>query len=77
MTVMSFRKGEIMKKFKKKRNRATSFFNPNRSEIANAVDEYLDKGGTITKIEVDEKNYKDFLSLRELPSAADEFLSGD
>ena len=65
-----------MKKFRSKRKQKTSFFNPNRNDVAKAVDDYLNSGGKITKVKVDEKNFKDFLTLRELPSAADEFLSG-
>lgn len=58
---------------KGKRKRSTSF-NPNHNEIASAVEEFLKKGGKIKKIEVDERNYRDFVALNELPSAADEFL---
>ncbi|MBU2510473.1 hypothetical protein KJ966_04015 [bacterium] len=66
-----------MKNYKKKRHQRTSFFNPNHGDIKNAINKYLNNGGKITKITVDEQNYKDFLSLRELPSAADEFLNGN
>ena len=60
---------------RKDRKRSIAF-NPDRQAIASAVTDFVNKGGTITKIVVDERSYKDFASKNELPSAADEFLNG-
>ncbi len=51
-------------------------FNPNRNYVQNAVEEYLNKGGEITKIELDESSYKDFLALKDAASV-DRFLAGE
>lgn len=59
---------------RKSRKRATGF-NPNRQDVANAIDEFMKKGGTITRIVVDSNSYSDFVSKKELPSAADDFLN--
>ncbi len=59
---------------RKSRKHATGF-NPNRQDIASAVDDFMRKGGIITKITVDSKSYGDFVSKKELPSAADDFLN--
>ncbi len=55
-------------------NKRSVRFNPNRKFIQNAVEEYLDKGGKITKIEPDEKSYKESLSMTG-PSSVDQFLT--
>ena len=60
---------------RKKRRYKSVGFKPSRQDIASAVDEYLKKGGRIEKIVVSESNYKDFIALNELPSAADDFLN--
>ncbi len=66
-----------MKKWimKKRRRKNSASFEPNRIFVKSAIDEYLKKGGKITKIVVDENSFKDFLSLNEHPNAADEFLT--
>ncbi|MBU3916974.1 hypothetical protein KKA14_15690 [bacterium] len=62
---------------KKRKSRKNSVsFNPNHRYVKSAVEEFLDKGGKITKVIVDERSYGDFLLLNELPSAADDFLNG-
>lgn len=65
---MSWRRG------RKPKNRNVSF-NPNRRYIQSAVDEYLKKGGTIKKIEMDEEAYQAFIKMRD--AAADDFLNGE
>lgn len=64
---MSWRKGRKPKKRPKS-------FNPNRSFINNAVDEFLKNGGTIKKIEIDDEAYQAFIKMRD--AAADDFLNG-
>ncbi|MCW8965834.1 MAG: hypothetical protein OQK82_03980 [Candidatus Pacearchaeota archaeon] len=47
-------------------------FNPSRNDVRQAVEDYLKNGGTIEKIEIDEKSYKEFIKMRD--AAADDFL---
>jgi hypothetical protein len=61
---------------KRKKNKQSLSFRPSRQEIENAVSDFLRSGGTIKKVVVNDRNYKDFVALNELPSAADEFLNG-
>ena len=49
-------------------------FNPNRTFVKSAVEDFLKKGGTIKKIEIDEEAYKAFIKI--LDAAADDFLKG-
>lgn len=51
-------------------------FRPTSDLLRKAVSDYLKKGGVITKIELDEKSYRDFIVVNENPAAVDEFLSG-
>ena len=59
---------------KGRRAKKSVSFNPNRKFINNAVDEFLKKGGKITKIEMDEEAYQAFIRMRD--AAADDFLRG-
>jgi len=52
-------------------------FKPNRDYLNQAIEDYLAKGGKITRLELDEKAYQEFISVPEAPSAVDEFLSGN
>lgn len=61
---------------RRSRKRPTGF-NPNRQDVADAVNDFVKKGGTITKIVVDSNSYSDFVSKKELPSAADDFLNSN
>ena len=63
---MGWRRGRKAKK--------RTSFNPNREYVQDAVNEFLKDGGTITKIEMDEKAYQAFIKLRD--AAADDFLNG-
>ena len=67
-----------MKKWnqRSKKNSYSKAFKPSRIEIEDAVNEFLKNGGSIKKIEANESNFKDFVALNELPSAADDFLNG-
>ncbi len=66
-----------MKKWtpRKKIKKRQVSFNPNRKFVESAIDEYLRKGGKITRVIVDEESYRDFVSLREIPLAVDDFLN--
>lgn len=61
-------------KFRKKRG---SSFNPNRSQINSAVEDFLKKGGKVTKLEADDTNYERFMSGKESASTVDDFLNGN
>ena len=50
-------------------------FRPNRSVIDQATEDYLKKGGRITKIIDVSEGYEEFLSSKGIP-AADSFLLG-
>ena len=58
---------------RKKRARG---FKPNHAYIDKAIGTYLENGGKITRIEVDQKSYKQFISRSGNLSAVDEFLLG-
>jgi hypothetical protein len=60
---------------KPKRNKSVSF-KPNRDYLEKAMAEYLAKGGKITKLELDEESYKNFVATPESPYAVDDFLAG-
>ena len=60
---------------KPKRNKSVSF-KPNHDFVQKAVEDYLSKGGTITKLELDDESYKNFVSRPESPYAVDDFLAG-
>jgi len=72
------KKEDTMKKrvgIKSLRKKSVSF-KPNRDFLQKAISEYLEKGGKITKLEFDEKAYKNFISRPEAPTAVDDFLAG-
>jgi hypothetical protein len=49
-------------------------FNPNRHFVKTATEDFLKKGGTIKKVEIDDEAYKAFIKIRD--AAADDFLKG-
>ena len=51
-------------------------FRPNRAYVAKSTENFLNDGGKINQIILDEKSYKDFVAGNEPLSAVDEFLSG-
>lgn len=74
-----FFKGEVsMKKnsirIARRHRRGAVSFNPDRQFVANAVDEFLKKGGKIETLQPDERSYKDAMNRREGSTDADEFL---
>jgi len=61
----------------KRRSRKGSIsFNPNRQFIAEAVQEYLEKGGKINQLKPDENTLKNSWMISDLSSEVDEFLIG-
>ena len=62
---------------RKSRRGKKTCFNPTREFVDSAVQEFLDRGGHITKVEKIDKNYRGFLAIRDLVSPADEFLLGN
>lgn len=52
-------------------------FKPNRDYVNKAIENYLADGGTITKLEFNEKAYQDFMQTPEAPSVVDDFLNGE
>ena len=69
----------MKKKFNRKRpsiDRKSTGFKPNRAYVENAMDFYLANGGTITKIVLTEKDFKNFIATNENPSAVDDWLNG-
>lgn len=64
-----------MRLVNRKGRRKKLVFNPNSKFIADAVQEFLKKGGTITRLEATEKNRKGFMNLP--GTDAYDFLRGD
>lgn len=60
-------------KGKSKRRRRINDFKPSRKFIKGAVDDYLKKGGKITKLELD-REYEDSIRRSRTFSEADEYL---
>ncbi|MCK5642016.1 MAG: hypothetical protein KAJ19_14525 [Gammaproteobacteria bacterium] len=67
-----------MKKYINRRSQRNKSlrFNPTHDFLNKAVTDYLANGGTITKLEFDEKSFRDFIATSESPIAVDEFLNG-
>ncbi len=63
-----------MKTFVRRRKKGEAKFKPNRDFISNAVNTFLINGGKITRVEVDEKSFNNFMAGTESPSSVDEFL---
>lgn len=59
----------------KKRSNQSISFKPSHQDIESAVNDFLNNGGKIKKVVANERTYKDFIALNELPSAADDFLN--
>lgn len=69
----------MKKKFvSKRRSRKGSVsFNPNRQYIEQAVQAYLNDGGRIDHLEVDEKAFEQSLLIRDAGTEVDDFLNGE
>ncbi len=59
------------------KKRKSVSFQPTRNDIQAAVDEYLKKGGKITKLEANDVNYEDFMRQKESYSAINDFFLGN
>lgn len=71
--------GEKMKKkfINRRRSRkGTIAFKPDHQFIEQAVATYLEKGGRINRIEVDEKSFENSWMINDVSSEVDEFLNG-
>jgi hypothetical protein len=51
-------------------------FKPSHDFLDQAIADYLAKGGKITRVEIDEKDYQDFVATPESPNVVDDFLAG-
>ena len=67
----------MKKKINRRSMRKSVKFKPSHDFLSQAVSEYLADGGTITKLEFDERSFKDFIATSESPMAVDEFLNGN
>lgn len=62
---------------RKRRRKKTTSFNPTHDFVDHAVQDFLNQGGTIKKIDSVKSSYEGFISLREQTSPADDFLMGN
>jgi hypothetical protein len=60
--------------FKRRGRRRTMTFNPSHEFIDDSVQDYLKKGGKITRIERVNGNYENFVAIPDVLSSADDFL---
>ena len=67
----------MKKRINRRSMRKSVKFKPSRDFLSKAVSEYLAEGGTITKLEFNEKSFKNFIASSESPIAVDEFLKGN
>jgi hypothetical protein len=67
----------MKKRINRRSMRKSVKFKPSHDFLSQAVSEYLADGGTITKLEFDERSFKDFIATSESPMAVDEFLNGN
>ena len=51
-------------------------YNPSHDDVSAALEEFLNKGGKIDKLEPDEKTFKNSLLAVDVSSDVDEFLLG-
>lgn len=63
-----------MKKFNRRRKIVK--FNPTREYLEKSILNFLNKGGRINKIEIDERSYGKFIALNDSQDSADGYLSG-
>ncbi len=59
------------------RRRKKTDFNPSHEFVNSAVQEYLQNGGHINKVDITNINYHGLLSIKEHVSPADDFLLGN
>ncbi len=63
-----------MNNWQKRRKRKATSFKPTRSYVEKAVNEYLDAGGQITRIEASDANYEQFMQGKESFSSISDFF---
>jgi hypothetical protein len=61
----------------RRKSKKFSSFQPNRSTVSNAVEEFLNNGGKITKVESVSGSFKEFTAQKELPAVVDAYLMGE
>ena len=61
--------------FRKKYKRKSSSFNPTRSDLDIAMDEFLASGGEIKSVSASDYSIQQFVMMNDRSSAADEFLN--
>jgi len=61
---------------KRRYRKGSISFNPNRQFIEDAVEAYLQKGGTINQIEVDEESFEKSWMINDVSTEVDAFLNG-
>jgi len=67
----------MKKRINRRSMRKSVKFKPSHDFLSKAVNQYLESGGTITKLEFDEKSFQNFIASSESPMAVDEFLNGN
>lgn len=65
---------EKTKVFKRRGRRKSVSFNPSREYIQNSIQEFLEKGGKITRIERVNTHYQNFVSVPDTQASVDDFL---
>ncbi len=61
--------------FRKKYHRKSRSFNPTRSELDEAMDEFLASGGEIKSVSASDYSVQQFVMMNDRSSAADDFLN--
>lgn len=63
-------------KIKRRQRKGSVSFNPDRTYVASAVEDFLNNGGKIEVLKADEESFKAALTRSEGSLDADEFLLG-
>ena len=63
-------------KIKRRQRKGSVSFNPDRQFISSAVEDFLNKGGKIERLEPDESSFKMSMNRHDGSLDADEFLLG-
>ncbi len=66
-----------MERRKRRSRRNNTEFKMDHNSIQTAVDKFLQKGGTIKKINSVQSSYKKFMTIKEPPTSIDDFLHGE
>lgn len=60
--------------FRKRGRRKSAAFNPTHKYIEDSVEEFLKRGGTITKVEQVNKNFENYVNMNDSQNSVDDFL---